>query len=76
VQLKPGDRVFIFTDGIEVAFSDDQTMDVQRWRDELFQRRHMATPELINDFAEHLDREMGSLTPKDDLTMVVMEVKA
>jgi len=76
VQLKPGDRVFIFTDGIEVAFSDDQTMDVQRWRDELYQRRHMATPELINDFAEHLDREMGSLTPKDDLTMVVMEVKA
>ena len=76
VQLHPGDRVFIFTDGIEVAFSDDQQMDVQRWRDELLARRHLSTPDLITDFAEHLDRELGSLTPKDDLTMVVMEVKA
>ncbi len=76
VQLQPGDRVFIFTDGIEVAFCDDQTMDVQRWRDELLRRQHLATPDLINDFAAHLDREMGSDTPKDDLTMIVMEVTA
>jgi len=76
VQLHPGDRVFVFTDGIEVAFSDDQQMDVQRWRDELLKRRHLSTPDLINDFAQHLDTEMGSITPKDDLTMVVLEVKA
>ncbi len=76
VQLQPGDRVFIFTDGIEVAFSDDQTMDVQRWRDELYSRRHLSTQDLIDDFAEHLDREMGSITPKDDLTIIVMDVKA
>jgi serine phosphatase RsbU (regulator of sigma subunit) len=76
VQLHGGDRVFVFTDGIEVAFSDDQQMDVQRWRDELLKRRHLSTPDLINDFAENLDRELGSLTPKDDLTMVVLEVKA
>jgi sigma-B regulation protein RsbU (phosphoserine phosphatase) len=76
VQLQPGDRVFIFTDGIEVAFSDDQSTDSQRWRDELFDRRKLSTPDLIADFAAHLDKEMGSITPKDDLTMVVLEVKA
>ena len=76
VQLQPGDRLFIFTDGIEVAFTDDQCNDVQRWRDELFDRRHLCTHDLIADFAAHLDKEMGSITPKDDLTMIVMEVKA
>lgn len=75
VQLQPGDRVFLFTDGIEVVFTDDQTMDTQRWRDELFARRHLTTAELLTDFAEHIDKESGSLTPKDDLTMIVMEIR-
>jgi len=75
VQLAPGDRVFIFSDGIEVAFSDDQSMDGQRWRDELYARRNLTTTQLLTDFAEHLDREMGSITPKDDLTMIVLEVQ-
>jgi serine phosphatase RsbU (regulator of sigma subunit) len=74
VQLQRGDRVFLFTDGIEVVFTDDQTMDTQRWRDELFARRHLTTEQLLADFAEHVDRESGSLTPKDDLTMIVMEI--
>ena len=76
VQLQAGDRLFIFTDGIEVAFTDDQSSDAERWRNELFDRRHLSTPDLLNDFAAHLDREMGSITPKDDLTMIVMEVGA
>ncbi len=76
VQLQPGDRLFIYSDGIEVAFSDDQCNDLQRWREELFNRRHLSTTELLADFTTHLDNELGSLTPKDDLTMIVMEVKA
>jgi hypothetical protein len=50
-------------------------MDTQRWRDELFARRHLSTEELLTDFAEHIDRESGSLMPKDDLTMIVMEIR-
>ncbi len=75
VQLRRGDRVFIYTDGIEVAFADDQSNDLQRWREELFARRHLSTKDLISEFAAHLDRETGSIAPKDDLTMVVLEVK-
>jgi serine phosphatase RsbU (regulator of sigma subunit) len=75
VQLAAGDRVFVFTDGIEVAFSGDETNDQARWREELYARRDLSTVDLITDFAQHLDGEAGSLTPKDDLTMIVIEVK-
>lgn len=75
VQLASGDRMFIYTDGIEVAFSDEPTVDAARWRDELWQRRSLTTEQLLRDFTSHLDRESGSLSPRDDLTMVVIEVR-
>jgi serine phosphatase RsbU (regulator of sigma subunit) len=75
VQLGAGDRMVVFTDGIEVAFSDDATADSARWREELWLRRGLSTEELLRDFAEHVDREAGSLTPKDDLTIIIVEVE-
>ena len=73
--LRTGDRLFLYTDGIEVAFCDDSTTDVQRWRDELLSRASLSTEELLLQFADRLDSESGSLEPKDDLTMVVVEVR-
>jgi sigma-B regulation protein RsbU (phosphoserine phosphatase) len=75
MQLRSGDRMFIYTDGIEVAFADDQVLDTQQWRVELHRRREMATEPLLRELADNLDREHGSLAPKDDLTMIVLEVK-
>ena len=60
-----------YTDGIEVAFCEDQVVDTERWRQELMSRRDLPTEELLNTFSERLDNESGSLAPKDDLTMVV-----
>jgi len=73
--LRPGDRLFLYTDGIEVAFSDDQIMDTQRWRQEILSRSSMPTDQLLSDFVDRLDRESGSLEPKDDLTVVVLDVQ-
>ena len=75
VQLAPGDRMVVFTDGIEVAFSDDATADSVRWRDELWMRRSLSTEELLQDFAAHVDKQAGSLSPKDDLTIIVVEIE-
>lgn len=72
--LRAGDRLFIYTDGIEVAFSDQAVVDSQRWRDELLNRRSMSTGSLLQSFSAHLDTESGSLMPKDDLTIIVIEV--
>jgi sigma-B regulation protein RsbU (phosphoserine phosphatase) len=75
VQLETGDRLFIYSDGVEVAFSEDQTLDTQKWQQEIRNRTHLAGDQLVQDFADHLDRECGSLQPKDDLTMIVVEVR-
>jgi serine phosphatase RsbU (regulator of sigma subunit) len=71
-QLESGDRLFVFTDGIEVAFGEAQT-DAVQWRGELVERRDLSGRELLEDFAQRLDGEAGSLSPKDDLTVVVIE---
>ncbi len=75
VQLAPGDRLLLFTDGIEVCFCDDIEENKQRWRDELHARRHLPAKQLLAEFAALIDGDSGSITPKDDLTIVVMEVR-
>jgi sigma-B regulation protein RsbU (phosphoserine phosphatase) len=75
VQLTAGDRLFIYSDGIEVAFASDQTMDTQQWRRELAARRHLPTDQILTELCECLDQESGSLQPRDDLSIVVVEVK-
>lgn len=75
-KLHPGDRLLIYTDGIEVAFSEDrQTADAQQWHHEVQRRRNLSGEELIQSMAEHLDGESGSLSPKDDLTIIVAEIQ-
>lgn len=76
VQLSPGDRLVIYTDGVEVAFCDDHALDTQQWREELRNRAGLPTDRLLREFAERLDNESGSLEPKDDLTVVVLDIKA
>jgi serine phosphatase RsbU (regulator of sigma subunit) len=76
LQLDAGDRLLLYTDGIELAFTDAKTMDTERWRTELHGRRQMETDALLTDLVRHIDDHSGSLTPKDDLTMVVLEVAA
>ena len=75
VTLAPGDRLVMYTDGIEVAFCDDPaTGDPNRWRDELLSRSTLPSDLLLTEFSDSADRESGSLEPKDDLTVVVLEI--
>jgi serine phosphatase RsbU (regulator of sigma subunit) len=75
VQLSAGDRVFIYSDGIELAFSSGDKIDTTRWRDELLARRDQSTEQILRDFADHVDRAAEhSLQKKDDLTVIVLEV--
>ena len=75
IQLRMGDRLFVYTDGIEVAFGDDQCLNTEQWRSELEKRRDMPTEQLLRELSDSLDKENGSLQPKDDVSIVVMEVK-
>jgi serine phosphatase RsbU (regulator of sigma subunit) len=76
LQLEPGDRLFIYSDGIEVAFADDQTpADTHQWRIELQNRANLPTEQILSEISGLLDREIGSLTPRDDLSLIAIDVK-
>ncbi len=78
MKLEPGDRMLVYSDGIEVAFGAEtasgRAPDDMRWLRELKARRDLTAEQWLSDFAEHIDSESGSLEPRDDLTMIVIEV--
>jgi sigma-B regulation protein RsbU (phosphoserine phosphatase) len=75
VRLEKGDRLFVYSDGIEVGFCGEDIADNQRWQEELRRRRTLSTENLLYELSAELDRQTGSLQPKDDLTLIAIEVK-
>jgi len=76
LQLSPGDRLFIYSDGVEVGFcGGDEIASSERWHEELHRRRDLSTENLLLELSAELDRQSGSLQPKDDLTIMALEVK-
>ena len=73
-QLRPGDRLVIYTDGVEVAFWEDQSADETRWKDELLNRRELDAEEMLTGFADSIDQQAGSLSAKDDLTILLIDI--
>ena len=75
IQLQHGDRLIAYSDGVEVAFGADIAAQQGQWKFELEKRIHLPVEGMIMDFSQQIETENGSLQPKDDLTMVVVEVK-
>lgn len=73
LSLRPGDRLLVFSDGVEVAFSTEQGFDINNWCRDLLDRQYLSVEEMIRDLANRLDGETGSLEPRDDLTIIAME---
>jgi phosphoserine phosphatase RsbU/P len=72
-RLGPGDRLLIYTDGIELAFGGE-AIDVDRLQAELRARARLSSEQLLLDLCQHLDGQSGSLAPKDDVTAVLVDV--
>ncbi|MFN4243560.1 MAG: PP2C family protein-serine/threonine phosphatase [Tepidisphaerales bacterium] len=80
--LQPGDRLVVFSDGVEVAFprSDagrdegELSYDATRWLDELLTRRSESAEAMLLGLSEAMDRQAGSLSPADDLTVILVEM--
>ena len=75
-KLSPGDRLFIYSDGVEVAFNENDNANPSQWREEIERLKHLSTDELLGDYTRRLDEQKGSLAPKDDLTIIALEVRA
>lgn len=77
-RLNPGDKVMVFTDGVELAFQDDKmkgldTLAYQRTFESL---AYLPVGEMLRHIEDRLDDETGSLSPRDDVTIVGLEVLA
>jgi serine phosphatase RsbU (regulator of sigma subunit) len=75
VQLSPGDRLFVYSDGLELAFADAQNVDVDRWKEALNDTAARSTEELVEAFRRQIDGANGPQALRDDLTVVVVEIE-
>jgi len=73
VQLEPGDRVFIYSDGVEIACGDADTVDSAVWRKMLHSLRDLPTEQIVQRLSEvsaTADRK------RDDVTLIAIDVEA
>lgn len=71
--LKPGDKLILYTDGLEQAFgldSDEQKMIQQMG----LLAVDKSAQEMVDSLASLLDCQENSLNPADDITLVAIEV--
>ncbi len=76
VTLRPGEKVILYSDGVELGFAESKEREDEycHYRSVLNDIAHLSADELVHSFAEALDAESGSLNPRDDVTLVVLEI--
>ena len=75
-QLEPGDKLFLYTDGVELAFQrgEDAPLDTVAYLDAFRAAAAKPLMEALKSIEAQLDDEAGSLSPRDDITIVGLEV--
>lgn len=78
VTLRPGEKVILYTDGVELAFAsaEDRANEMTYYRNAFDDMGALSGESFVQRFDKLLNEEAGSLNPQDDLTLVVMEVMA
>jgi phosphoserine phosphatase RsbU/P len=71
--LVPGDRLFLFTDGITEAFdASEQEYGEERLKARLLAQAGLAPPQLIESVREDVLLFCGNVRPRDDMTMMLV----
>jgi serine phosphatase RsbU (regulator of sigma subunit) len=71
--LNPHERLLVHSDGIDSVFDGDNLPVGERWQAELAQMQSLSADAMLGEFSARLDRQSGSLQPKDDLTIIAIE---
>jgi serine phosphatase RsbU (regulator of sigma subunit) len=74
--LRPGDKVLLYTDGVELAFQppQDAHLDTMAYLAAFKTVAALPIQEMLREIESQLDDETGSLSPQDDITIVGLEV--
>jgi serine phosphatase RsbU (regulator of sigma subunit) len=71
--LDPGEKLILYTDGLEQAFGSDS--DEDKMIDQLIGfSKDKSAQEMVDALASQLDCQENSLSPADDVTVLVIEV--
>jgi len=75
VQLAPGDRLVLYTDGLESELAESVRNAPTLIENPRFtELANQPADQLIADLSGYLDMREGSLDPSDDVTVVILEV--
>jgi phosphoserine phosphatase RsbU/P len=76
VQMRPGDALIAFTDGLpEARNAQDEEFDEERIKETVAATAHLSAPEIRDEIARRVKEWIASAPQHDDLTFVVMKVK-
>ena len=76
MQLEPGDRLFLYTDGLpEATNREDEMFGLERVIETLNTKREDNVMETLKDMSEAVDVFVGEAEQFDDLTMLCVEYK-
>ncbi len=77
-QMEPGDKLLVYSDGVEAAF-DMTSVDLDgppKFRNEFEGLVDLPISDLVEKLLYQIDAEIGSLHPRDDVTVVGIEAVA
>ena len=77
LQLQPGDKVVLYTDGLEDAFILERDRESRQaaYTELLHDSATLGATELVEALGQFLDQREGWLNPADDVTVLVLEVQ-
>jgi sigma-B regulation protein RsbU (phosphoserine phosphatase) len=73
-QMAPGDKLILYSDGLETVFVDGEEPTSQAYREHLKSAGHLPVERMLTSLVDEMDRQIGSLNPRDDVTVVALEI--